>query len=116
VWLTPALEAELERYENALFRIATHERIAARYLHEEKRQARIDEMFNLFVRVTGEDKDSPDNKELRYTTIIESLRNVLGIAALTGLRSKLIDSAATTLKPKSPSWFRRRTGMVTTKA
>ena len=101
VWLTPQLEDELMLYENALFNTGIKESITSRFPELEDRQKHIDEMFQLFLQVIGHDKNlkgEPLSGEIATSKIIGSLRKVLGIGALTDLRSELIEGAASVLK------------------
>jgi hypothetical protein len=86
VWLTPALQAELEPFEDALRKIG-----ALRAANDcEPDQARSNEMNSLFIQVLGLE----DSKEaVLPATVVEKLRKVLGIEELTSLRSGLVSRA-----------------------
>lgn len=96
VWLTPQLEAALEPYERTLARIGVQESIVRQYPELEGRHERIDEMMRLFMEVTGEKEwnNKPLDSQVATPRIIEGLRTVLGIAALTQLRAELIHTAS----------------------
>jgi hypothetical protein len=101
LWLTPELESELEPYETTLFRIGNHERIISHHPDWDDRHKYIQQMFTLYSEIVGDKTDTkgePTKGDVATDKIIGALRMVLGIGALTKLRSELIIKASETIE------------------
>lgn len=103
LWVTPDIEKELERFEQAVREIGAHAHLLQAIPGE---QASIQKMFSLFAQVVGfkEWGGAPLTPELAVTTIIAGLRKALGIEELTGLRTKLVSRAIEQLSVGCPNW------------
>lgn len=95
VWLTPAIERQLDAFEAALRKIGANAHFVEVDLANPKRQEAITEMYALFAEVTGmkEWEGHPVTSDRAIETIIDGLRRVLGIDELTELRQKLVTRA-----------------------
>jgi hypothetical protein len=100
VWLTPEIESILERFEGALKQIGANAGIVKAMPGDPES---IKVMFEEFAKVFGAEygfkKWNGEAVAQDYTmaSIIASLRNVLGIAGLTRLRSEFIKRASENL-------------------
>ena len=92
VWLTPEVETELERFEVAIRKIGANAWLVEQVPGE---PAAIKEMYALFAEVIGLEKwdDKPVAGELTVATVTKKLRQVLGTAELSLLRSVLVKRA-----------------------
>lgn len=101
VWLTPEIEAVLEKFEAAIRSIGADAQLVAAVPGE---QDAINEMFAEFAEVFGAKygfkawKGKAVSEEYAIETVIVALRNVLGISELTELRSALVRHAMDNLK------------------
>ena len=100
VWLTPEVQEELERFESAIRTIGNNERLVSHFPGMEQRQRLIEEMYTLFAKVIGEKEWQGQTltEELAISSILEKLREILGIEELTAIRKRLIKQAASSLK------------------
>jgi hypothetical protein len=100
VWVTPELEAELVKFEDALCEIGADAWLVGEVPGE---AASISRMFSRFAEVVGLPawRGKVITKDLAITTAVTKLRQVLGTAELTQLRSELIKRAAENLKNSS---------------
>jgi len=91
IWLTPAVDKELEPFEKALRTIG-----ASAWVQEQAPgEGDIKEMFSTFAKVIGLDRwhNEPLTDELTVTAAINRLRRVLGTEELNRLRSDLVRRA-----------------------
>jgi hypothetical protein len=100
VWLTPELEARLEPFESAIFKIGNYEMIVTDYPALDRRTEMIDKMYSLFAEVMGEKEwlGKAVGEERAISTIMNKLRGVLGINELTDARTELIRRATVSLQ------------------
>lgn len=92
VWLTPAIEKELEPFERALRTIGAD---AFTLEHAPGEGKYIKEMYSTFAKVVGlqEWDNEPLTGELTVAAVIDRLRRVLGTEELSRLRSELVARA-----------------------
>lgn len=93
VWLTPHIDSQLTPFEMALTRIggsAHLQNVSPSTLT----QARFDEMYDVFSDVLGLAKDEGKaiDQTVAVATIMQRLRSVLGIEALTTMRGSLLNA------------------------
>jgi hypothetical protein len=100
VWLTPEIEAILEKFESAFRKIGASAGLVKAVPGDPKG---IKVMFEEFAKVFGPEygfkvwEGEPVTQEYTLTSVVASLRNVLGIAELTRLRSEFIKRASENL-------------------
>jgi hypothetical protein len=95
LWLTPELDAKLERFESALQEIgASADFVDVARDHADRHDV-IERMHKLFAEVTGMKiwHDQPISPDRAITTAIQILRRMLGIEELTHLRQQLVSQA-----------------------
>jgi hypothetical protein len=91
VWLTPAIDSRLEKFESALRRIGADTHWINVDLAHPDRSQTIRKTMELFRDVMGRHiSESPGNAEHTIAAVVEELRSVLGISALTELRQMLV--------------------------
>lgn len=92
VWLTPAIEKELEPFERALRTIGAD---AFTLEHAPGEGKYINEMYSTFAKVIGLQKWDNESLtgELTVAAVIDRLRRVLGTEELSRLRSELVARA-----------------------
>lgn len=101
VWLTPEIEADLERFEAALRKIGANAQLLKMVPGTPEA---IKEMFSEFAHVFGAKygfkqwAGEPVTQERTIEAVIVSLRKILGIDELTRLRGELIKSASSDFK------------------
>ena len=92
IWITPDVEIELEKFEAALRKIGASAHFVEVDLTSPKRSDTIETMYSLYEEVTG--MTDGDEKQARadhaILSIIQCLRQVLGIEELTELRRTLV--------------------------
>ncbi|NTW32206.1 MAG: hypothetical protein HGB12_06225 [Bacteroidetes bacterium] len=94
-WLTIEIDNELEKFEAVLHKIGTSA-FALEVNHESSnRQDAIDKMYRLFSDVIEMDNNNLTkvNSQWAIASIINKLRQILGINELTELRKKLINQS-----------------------
>ncbi|MDB5978358.1 MAG: hypothetical protein JWR07_5118 [Nevskia sp.] len=106
VWLTPALEKELDVFERALRELGAAAGLVKSTRespeHQDVRQKTIPEMYKMLAQVLGlpqwEGKAITD--ELAVAAVIRKLRSLLGTEELTELRQAIINRASSALKTR----------------
>ena len=95
LWLTPTIDAALEKFEAALRRIGASAHFVDVAIDHPGRPAKIDEMFATFAEVMNmpEWEDKPMPAECGTRAVLQKLREILGTEELTHLRESLIKSA-----------------------
>lgn len=95
LWLTPAIETALEKFESALRRIGANKHFVDVAVDHPDRSARIDEMFVTFAEVMDmpQWQEKPVTVERGSRAVLQRLREILGTEELTRLREKLVKSA-----------------------
>lgn len=92
VWLTPALEKELEPFEQALRDIGAMAGYVYSGANGSDRQEKLNEMYQRFAEVMGLEtwagKDVTD--EVAVTALIRRLRSILGTEELTEMRAVIV--------------------------
>jgi hypothetical protein len=88
VWITPELQAQLEKFENAVRQIASKAFVAARHPSLGDPMEPIDLIFQLID--SGSPYGEPPKRDLLYRKIIDHARKVLGVKELTDLRVSLL--------------------------
>lgn len=94
MWLTPKIEAELEKFERAIRTIGANARLV-RESPGEARQADIQEMHKVFAEVMGfkDWRGEQLSRESSQAMLISRLRNILGTEELTEMRMKIAAKA-----------------------
>ncbi|WP_442776171.1 hypothetical protein [Sphaerotilus montanus] len=99
VWLTPTIEADLEKFEYALRTIGANEIYLRSTSDTEDRQQRIELVYKTLAEVLGrkhmgaEWKGETLSEERAVGMVIQRLRTILGTEALTQLRTTLVSNA-----------------------
>jgi hypothetical protein len=108
LWLTPEIETELGKFEKALREMGSHERIASDYPGLEGHGERVNKMYTIFAQIMGEKEWAGEklSDELAVTkVVIGTLQRVLGIPALTEIRTKLVERALSNLNADKTAGF-----------
>lgn len=91
LWLTPAIEANLDKFEAVILKIGADAGFVAVDLAHPDRPDTIREMFALFKEVMGKGwSDQPDTADHAISSVIRELRRGLGIEELTELRQTFV--------------------------
>ncbi len=95
LWLTPAIEVKLDKFEAALREIGADAHFVDVAIDHPDRPRRINEMYSLFAEVMGMKtwQDQPVPSDRAIMNVIQWLREMLGIDELTALRQALIADA-----------------------
>jgi Xaa-Pro aminopeptidase len=95
LWLTPTIDAALEKFEAALRRIGANAHFVNVAIDHDGRPAKIDEMFATLAEVmnTPEWDGKPVPADCGSRAVLHRLREILGTEELTRLRESLIKSA-----------------------
>lgn len=95
LWITGKMAAELQKFETALQVIGAKAHWIDMEPDHPNRSVAIGEMYSLFAEVMGMQTwhGGPMSEERAVETIIQKLRNVLGIDELTELREALVSQA-----------------------
>lgn len=100
VWLTPDLEADLERFESALRQIGASAHVVNDFPGDKGHVERVKKMYSVFAEVIGleEWEGEAVTEERAVKTLIGKLRKVLGIEELTSLREAFVTQALQSLR------------------
>jgi hypothetical protein len=89
-WLTDEIESQLKPFENALIEIGAQEHyleMTAGQGMDEKKKEIIDKIYKSFGLVMGHEKPNNDiEADLHIDKVIDKIRDILGIKAMTKLR------------------------------
>jgi hypothetical protein len=88
LWITPDLQAQLEKFESAVRMIAAKSYIADKHPSVGNRQEPLDLLLELID--PGSANGSPPKRELLHRQIIDLARQILGVSELTALRGSLL--------------------------
>ncbi|MDD3101760.1 MAG: hypothetical protein PHE59_01265 [Patescibacteria group bacterium] len=95
-WLTQEIEKNLKPFEQALIKIGAKEGFLqdTRLLPGEERKKIVDEVYRSFGLVLGHETPmSKEEADMKIDTVIEKIREILGINILTDLRLKAAELA-----------------------
>ncbi|MDA2924639.1 hypothetical protein MYX65_08295, partial [Acidobacteria bacterium AH-259-L09] len=100
IWLTPDLEADLDRFESALRQIGASAHVAQYFPGDKGHIERVKKMYSVFAEVVGleEWEGEAVTEERAVKTLIGKLRNVLGIEELTFLREAFVTQSLQSLR------------------
>lgn len=91
LWLTPAIEANLDKFEAAIRKIGADAHFVNIDLTHPDRSTVINEMFTLFKEVMGRSiSNHPTSADHAISSVIQELRRVLGTDELTQLRQTFV--------------------------
>ena len=94
LWLTPAIEVNLDKFEAAIRKIGADAGFVAVDLVHPDRSEVIREMYALFKEVMGKGySDQPVTADHAISTVIAQLRHVLGTDELTELRQTFVSGS-----------------------
>ena len=94
LWITPAIEADLERFEGAIRTIGADAHVVDVDLAHPERSQTIRKMYDLFKVVMGKViTGQPATADHAIENVIIGLRRVLGIEELTDLRQAVVRQA-----------------------
>lgn len=100
VWLTVALEADLEKFEAALRKIGASAGLASETRGEPNYQKTVAAMYKTFADVLGQERMGSDewegeklSEDRAVSMLIQRLRTILGTEELTTLRRRIIAKA-----------------------
>lgn len=98
VWLIPEIESQLEKFESALQNIGANAWLLEQLRADENRGNAVRDAFRAFAEVMGwaEWRGEALTRDVAAEKVIEGLKAVLGISALTRLRTELIERATQT--------------------
>lgn len=100
-WLTKEIEEKLIPFEKGLIKIGAHESVINNLPPDERRMKMIDEIYNTFGYILGHEKPkTKEDEALTISTVIEHLRDTLGINILTELRLQIATYALGRVKQK----------------
>lgn len=96
-WLTDDIENRLKPFENALIKIGAGENYLRRSSSEgidDKKREKIDDLYRSLGLVLGHERPLNDEEaNVRIDAIIDTIRDILGIKAMTQLRLKAMEVA-----------------------
>lgn len=93
-WLTAEIEKSLQPFEMALINIGANEHLLESLPVGDRRNQVVEEVYRFFGLVLGHEKPVKEEEaNMTIKTIIEKIRNILGINTLTALRQKAAELA-----------------------
>jgi hypothetical protein len=100
LWITPQVEADLERFEAALRTMGVAAHVVEKFPGSERHGELVKQMYSKFAEVMGskvmgstEWEGKQITEEVALFTIIGKFRKVLGVEELTNLRARLVSQA-----------------------
>lgn len=100
LWITPQVEADLERFEAALRNMGVAAHVVEKFPGTERHEELVRQMYSKFAEVMGskvmgsaEWEGKQITQEVALFTMIGKFRKVLGVEELTNLRARLVSQA-----------------------